>query len=136
MRLPRSKPSLRLLSPELEDLASDDDDSAFESASLALERLKRSEARATTRLEQAREALDEAEAAAEQDRRRALYNTGTKAAVEAEKLVGVYAKHAAAIADTLRAIDKLREPIEAANKSLPEGEREIEGHAFRIQSRR
>jgi hypothetical protein len=84
------------------------------------------------RLEQAREALAEAEAGEEQDRRRALFQAGTKAATEAEKLVGKYAEHAAAIADTLRAIDNLREPIELANRDLPEGESEIDTHAFSI----
>lgn len=84
------------------------------------------------RLEAAHEALATAEAASEQDRRRALYEAGIKAEAEVERLLGEYAKHASAIAEVFRAIDKLRPPVEAANLSLPEGERRIGAYALEI----
>lgn len=113
-------------------LAESDDDEKFESVSLTIERLKRSELRAAKRLEAAQTAHAEAEAREERDRRRALYAAGTKAHAEAEKLAGTYAEHAAVISEILRAIDKLRPPVEAANTNLPEGERTIDVHAFEI----
>ncbi len=117
----------------LPKLAQSDDDTAFESASLQIDRLKRAELRAAARLEQAREALTEAKASEEQGRRRALFEAGKKAAAEAERLAGEYAEHAGAIVEVLKAIDKLREPIEAANDALPEGGDRIDAdHALRI----
>lgn len=119
----------------LPELAAQDDDDVFESASLAIERLKRAELRATKRLEQARTTLAEAEAREEQSRRRALFEEGRKAAAEADRLVSKYGEHAAAVADVFRAIDKLRASVEAANESLPQDERAIDTHAFEIYRR-
>jgi hypothetical protein len=118
----------------LPDLAESDDEAAYEAAGLKIERLRHKELRATKRLEHARDALVEAEKADEQACRRVLFAEGQKATAEAQRLAGEYSKHATAIVDILNAIHKLEEPIEAANKSLPEGERRIEAHALRIEA--
>jgi hypothetical protein len=117
----------------LSKLAMDPDDAKFEEASLAIERQQRAELRAKKRLEAAQEALAEAKGREKQARFRALYGAGQKAAAEAEKLAGDYAKHAAAIADIFCAIDKLNAPVEAANAALPDGEQRIDAdHALAI----
>src|SRR5665213_1416297 len=72
-------------------LAQSDDDAAFESASLNIERLRRAELRAVKRLEGAREAFVAARAAEEQEQRRTMHEAGVRAAAEAEKLAGEYA---------------------------------------------
>jgi hypothetical protein len=119
----------------LRNLALGTDDDAYESKSIEIGRLRRAELRADVRLTHAREALIKAKAREEQDRRRALFAEGQKAAVEVEKLVGVYADHAAAIADTLRAIDKLRAPVETANGNLPADMHKIDAdHALKIHN--
>jgi hypothetical protein len=117
----------------LAELANDEDDSKFESASLAIERLFRAKVRAEKRLEAAQEVFTEAKAREEQARRRVLFEAGTKAAAEADNLVSEYAKHAEQIADIFGKIDKLREPIEVANAALPDGEQMIDAdHAIAI----
>jgi hypothetical protein len=82
----------------------------------------------------ARETLARAKARDEQDRRRGLYEAGTKAAAEIERLAGEYERQALAIAKTFFAIEAQRAAIEAANKSLPDGERIIDSadYALRI----
>ncbi len=103
-------------------LALDPDDTAFESASLNISRLQRSELRAAKRLEVAHATLKEAEAAAEQDRRRALYQAGKKAVEDAEALVtSEYKTHAAALAGTLTRLKELGDIVARANSSLPQG---------------
>lgn len=111
-------------------LAQSDDDEKFESASLAIERLKRSELRARKRLEQAQTAHAEAEAREEQERRRSLYEAGTKAHAEGERLLEQYATKAAEIVAILRGLSDLRAPIDAANKHLPDGERDIDWYGI------
>lgn len=107
---------------ELSALAMDPDESKFEAKSLEIHRLQLRETRAEARLEEARKAPTEARHREEQARRHTLYSAGQKAATEAEKLAGEYAKHAGAIADIFRKIEMLRRPVEAANAALPEGE--------------
>jgi hypothetical protein len=116
----------------LSDLAAQEDDDAYETKSIEIERLRRSEVRVIRRLGTAREAFFEAERDEEQNRRRSTFAEGKKAASEADRLVQVYAEHARAIAETLRAIEKLREPVETANRDAPPGEREIDTHALSI----
>jgi hypothetical protein len=116
-------------------LALVENDTAFEEASLAVDRLRRHVFGATTRLEAARETLTLAKAREEHCRRHGIYEAGRKAAAEAERLAGIYAEHANAIAETLVAIDRLREPIAAANADLPDDEREIDAHALEIHKR-
>jgi hypothetical protein len=117
----------------LPGLAQAEDDEAFEKASLNIERLRRSELRASTRLGQARMALLDAEDREYQGHRRALFDAGKMAACEAAKLLGTYAGHAEAIAGILREIEKFRDPIETANESLPDGKARIDAdHALGI----
>lgn len=110
----------------LPSLALEPDDAKFETASLAIERLRRSELRAQKRLEASHAAYAEAKAGEEQGRRRALYAEGVKAHEEGERLLEQYATKAAEIVEILRGLDKLRAPIDAANKYLPNAEREID----------
>jgi hypothetical protein len=116
-------------------LAADDDDAKFEAKSLEIDRLKRAELRASARLEQAHTAVVEAEVAERQAERRALFAEGQQAAAEIERLAGVYAEHAAAVAEILIAIDAHRAAVEDANAALPDGEYRIDAHAAEIHNR-
>ncbi len=117
------------LEASLPDLAKQDDDERFESASLELGRLQRRELRAQTRIEQAREALTEAEGREKEAKRQTLYAEGQAACSEAEKLIkGEYREHAAAISKVLGRLAELSAAVEIANKNLPDNMPAMESH--------
>ncbi len=96
-----------------------DDDAAYESAEIALDRLGRKRHRAFVRLEVARTEYAEAKAREKEDRRKARYDAGLAAAAEVERLVGEYAKRAAAVVETLREIATHAETIRVADENRP-----------------
>jgi hypothetical protein len=102
---------------DLPELAGSEDDSAFETASLGIERLRRKELRATKRLEAARAELAEAEAGEKEDRRKARYEAGANAVAEIETLTAKYTEHAGAIVEILREINSRAKVIEVANNN-------------------
>ena len=103
-------------------LALDPDDAKYEETSLHIERLRRSELRAQKRLEVAREAHAEAEAGAEQERKRTAYEAGLNACREAESLImGDYRTHAAGLAEVLSRLEELYAIVKAANADMPAG---------------
>lgn len=116
----------------LSDLASEDDDALFEATSLNIERLRRSELRASKRLAAAHTAHTEAKAGEERGRRRALYEAGLQADAEVERLAGEYGKRAAAVAETLHDIHQHAEVIRIANENRPDYTPWSDPHGLRI----
>lgn len=104
----------------LHRLADSDDDDAFETASLAIERMRRGELRATRRLEGANAALTAAKAREAEERRQALFEAGVKAAAEVERLADEYGRRATAVAETLLEIAKYAETIRVADDNRPD----------------
>lgn len=114
-------------------LALDPDDSAFESASLEIERMRRGEMRAVARLESAQADLLEAKAREQQDRRQTLHEAGKAAAAEVERLAVEYGRRATAVAETLREIHKHAETIRIADDNRPTGAPWFDVYGLRIK---
>jgi hypothetical protein len=120
---------------DLPELAGSEDDAAFESASLGVERLRRKELRATKRLEAARAELATAEARDKQDRKSARYEAGKKAAEEVDRLTAEYGERAAALIETFRKIARHAEVINAANESCSHYAQRLDVRGLRIGER-
>lgn len=109
-----------------------DDDTAYESAEIALERLGRKRHRAFVRLEVARTEHAEAKASEKEARRAALYEAGRAAAIEVERLVEEYEKRAAAVVETLREIAAHAEAIKIADDNRAPYTQWLDSDSLRI----